>query len=1343
MKELVNYKSTSLKALFLFLFAFLIYSPISASNSPFVISTLDNPAPGYLAFNWAPSNGLMLVDNSGNIPFYNQTSTKTDCFRLSNGFWIQIIDNIKYVILNDNFEIMDTIPNPMLNMPNMYALDWHSTISLANGHYLLLLMKFDIMDLSKVVEDGQTNAMVISNSLIETDRTGTIYWQWNAIDHVSVLDATVDIDISATTIDLTHINSIFEDASGNIYASVRHFDEVIKINKSTGSIIWRLGGSKSKKNQFTFINDDQNGFFGFSHQHSITVLSNGNILLYDNGNLKNQPYSRAVEYAINESAKTATKVWEYSTSPAIFQMTMGSVQRLPNGNTLINWGRQKITEVRPNNTVAFELIYPDFTNVNIYQATRVITKMDAVTKNLNSYGNYYFNDGYYNTDITLSLSSINGSGSSQIEKHYYKPSASMFNDTTFSDIFPYRWVFTGKNINTFSGNIKINLNRLNIPKPEKTSVYMRSKEGEGTFYELTNSYNQNTNEITANISSFGEFILVDCELDQPTLSKPINNTTSKIKGKLEWNRLIGATNYQIQISKVETFIQTNLNAVVEDVYQFNFDSLENDTKYYWRVRGFNKKDTSDWSNVYNFRTAIAYPKLSTPTNNFVGTKIASIISWQYVSGATHYHLQVSKNSNFASIHLENVNITNNSFPLSELSYNTKYYWRVRAHRVGDTSDWSPIWNFRTTLPPTTLLSPSNIKINVPVTGELTWAKNTGAASYLLELSETLDFSQIFLKSVDLKSESFNYYNLKFNTKYYWRVCAYRGTDTSDWSDIWEFNTLLEHPTLQEPTNYSVNHKLPLLLHWQSVYSSASYTINIATDESFKNIIIDTTTTDTTSFKLTDLSPNKKFYWRIATQIDSSFSDWSETWTFSTGNTILSSPKLYLPNIGATIQTHGALSWYKIYTANKYRIQIAKDNIFSELHTDTLIGNTFQFFFDNLQSSEKYFWRVKAYTHFDSTAWSDVWWFNTTDQLPIAKLLTPKNEELQVLPYGKFTWLEVNSANEYQIQLSTNSDFINNLQINEVVKKTEFEYFNLAKNTEFFWRVRYIMNSDTSDWSSVWSFTTQSEEILSSPKLISPENGLIGLDIIGKLHWENVPNAEKYHFSFSNTVDFDSLIFSQKNLSETSYSYNNLKYNAQYFWRVAAFNSTSTSNWSETYNFTTELEPPTITSPTTNTTEQPLLGVITWKVNDINYLFAIQIARDENFTDLVYDIPEIESSDYQYELEENQLYFVRVRSIADNNQSKWSSVVKFKTKLGNSISTNDINEILYPNPVKDHLIINDNLAGQSQFYEIYDSQGNPVQNGEVKSRIDLHLLPNGEYFLKFDCCEVLKKFLKLN
>src|SRR4029079_9011397 len=89
-----------------------------------------------------------------------------------------------------------------------------------------------------------------------------------------------------------------------------------------------------KNNEFSFVNDPD----GFSYQHSVRRLPNSHIILYDNGNFHTPSRSRAVEYDVNEAAKTATLVWEYRNSPDYYGSAMGSVQRLPNGKPGIGWG---------------------------------------------------------------------------------------------------------------------------------------------------------------------------------------------------------------------------------------------------------------------------------------------------------------------------------------------------------------------------------------------------------------------------------------------------------------------------------------------------------------------------------------------------------------------------------------------------------------------------------------------------------------------------------------------------------------------------------------------------------------------------------------------------------------------------------------------------------------------------------------------------------------------------------------------------------------------------------------------------------------------------------------------
>ena len=88
-------------------------------------------------------------------------------------------------------------------------------------------------------------------------------------------------------------------------------------------------------NEFTFIDDP---LHGFNKQHDVRRIENGNITLFDNGTQHEPMLSRAVEYEIDELNKTATLIWAYNHPDNIVAVSMGSVQRLPNQNTLINWG---------------------------------------------------------------------------------------------------------------------------------------------------------------------------------------------------------------------------------------------------------------------------------------------------------------------------------------------------------------------------------------------------------------------------------------------------------------------------------------------------------------------------------------------------------------------------------------------------------------------------------------------------------------------------------------------------------------------------------------------------------------------------------------------------------------------------------------------------------------------------------------------------------------------------------------------------------------------------------------------------------------------------------------------
>ena len=235
--------------------------------------------------------------------------------------------------------------------------DYHDIRLLDDGGYILNCYDSTWVELELSTPQLIRDILVIQ----EFDSEDHLILNWNALDHLSVYDYP-DIDLSSPDITFMHGNSIEIDDDENLLISNRVSNEIIKLNRLTGDIMWIMGGPL---NEFIFIDDPLNGF---NKQHDVRRINNGNITLFDNGTQHEPMLSRAVEYELDELNKTARLVWAYNHPDSIVSMSMGSVQRLPNQNTLINWGfffetvimdaGTLIMEVDYDKNIVFELSYP-------------------------------------------------------------------------------------------------------------------------------------------------------------------------------------------------------------------------------------------------------------------------------------------------------------------------------------------------------------------------------------------------------------------------------------------------------------------------------------------------------------------------------------------------------------------------------------------------------------------------------------------------------------------------------------------------------------------------------------------------------------------------------------------------------------------------------------------------------------------------------------------------------------------------------------------------------------------------------------------------------------------------
>jgi hypothetical protein len=331
----------------------------------FQIPVFDDPSPGKL-FMTPLARGtpqytyLTILDDNFTPLYYAKRAGSMTDFKVHPNGLLTFFDSIAkcYYVMNEEYAIIDSF-----RCVNGYEADSHDFQFTSEGHGVLLSYDTRTVDMSVLVPGGNPAAKVTGLVIQELDREKHLVFEWKSWDHFSITDA-VGVTLTAANVDYVHANSLAVDTDGDLLLSSRHLDEITKIHRPTGEIVWRFGG---RNNQFTFTNDS----LGFSHQHDVRRLPNGNITMFDNGNFHVPAFSRGVEYRLDEETRTAELVWQYRNSPDIFAFATGSVQRLPNGNTLISWGTSGVvTEVRPDGAKALELLLSPPQSFTTYRTLR-------------------------------------------------------------------------------------------------------------------------------------------------------------------------------------------------------------------------------------------------------------------------------------------------------------------------------------------------------------------------------------------------------------------------------------------------------------------------------------------------------------------------------------------------------------------------------------------------------------------------------------------------------------------------------------------------------------------------------------------------------------------------------------------------------------------------------------------------------------------------------------------------------------------------------------------------------------------------------------------------------------
>jgi hypothetical protein len=607
-----------------------------------------------------------------------------------------------------------------------------------------------------------------------------------------------------------------------------------------------------------------------------------------------------------------------------------------------------------------------------------------------------------------------------------------------------------------------------------------------------------------------------------------------------------------------------------------------------------------------------------------------LFSWNPVSGATVYRLQVDNESSFSQPIFLDITTQSNSFIPQypdQLLSDGDWYWRVRVDDPAPGGNWSPVHHFKKAW-----ANQNNIPILLkPDEGEslaffdspvFSWTTITGATKYRLQFSASSDGFNSPIFSMDTLSTTYQPDERFPNSLYYWRVipldiAGHLGTPSSPKSFIEAYGSgSLENmvPQLLGPEDEASIAFTPTFL-WTAIKGAERYTLEYTANYNCDFGSSSSIVTRQTSFTPTDtLQDANRYCWRVRAETDPVVGDWSATWHFKKYWNL--KPKLLTPTYLYQTGLYPLYSWTPVPGAAGYHIEISKNLNFNPVFEESITSNTTYTPQTVYEGTAHYYWRVTPIdgggkqgktsevgefeSIFNSLAPILIYpqYYYPPDQFGNF-VMNPHEDQTVALPI--FIWHRVMKpspvggtyATAYRIQVDDSQYFDSiNWQYdteNTSASPTLDASFNPEPYTDYYWRVcpltslfggDCIVNQDSGLpwWSQVWRARfNESLKLAPSignvPKLLRPTTGQESVEATPLLEWWPMDGATQYQVEVSRDADFTNIEISEivtipSFSPRTSLAQRSLERTdyGTFYWRVKGLTTNGWSDWSEVWRF---------------------------------------------------------------------------------------------------------------------------------------------------------------------------------
>lgn len=408
----------------------------------------------------------------------------------------------------------------------------------------------------------------------------------------------------------------------------------------------------------------------------------------------------------------------------------------------------------------------------------------------------------------------------------------------------------------------------------------------------------------------------------------------------------------------------------------------------------------------------------------------------------------------------------------------------------------------------------------------------------------------------------NYYSdsgLLASTRYYYKVKALNSSGTSNFSAYAYANTWDPSGVPGVPANLTaiaVSSK-EIKLTWDPAVDAASYTVSRSTAENGTYSTIATAVKDTT-YSNTGLTADRTYYYKVQAANSKGTSDYSN---------LVSAATLKLPPIPsaptgliaeAADSSIISLVWQPVTGATSYYVYRAASS--SGTYSNIAIVTNNSYSDTALMASTTYYYKVKAYNESGLSNYSSIVYAKTS-ALTIPPDI-PTNLHADDIGYNSIylAWDPAVNATAYYLYRATSST--GTYTKIATVKETSYTDINLTADKTYYYKVKAYNSYGLSDYSGK-AYAAASAAMPDAPG---------NLDAVAKsyssiyLYWNAVDNATSYYVyrAASSSGTYTKIA----TVNYESYIDTGLSPSTRYYYKVKAYNSSGTSDYSSSAYATT-------------------------------------------------------------------------------------------------------------------------------------------------------------------------------